>query len=230
MVKVGLFTVGVTLPLVSLWWWLLPVSPLIWIVLAGLLLGFFFSFCKIQQARIINQKDEEMYYWLQNFLTTLAVKKTITETFVDVVKRYQWMKLNWIQAYASNEAMQALTNLKQRFQHPLYAIFVSTLAFYEQQGGDVMSLFDSILQQNRLMESRRMAMMQVRKRYLFQWLFLWLMNLTILMLAKVVLQDLLWVMEGSLIFQSILATIFLFLPLSFIRWIHQWQKAKTKLQ
>lgn len=230
MVMVGLFTVGVTLPLVSLWWWLLPVSPLIWIVLVGLLLGFFFSFVKIQQASNINQKDEEMYYWLQNFLTTLAVKKTITETFVDVVKRYQWMKLNWIQAYASNEAMQALTNLKQRFQHPLYAIFVSTLAFYEQQGGDVMSLFDSILQQNRLMESRRMAMMQVRKRYLFQWLFLWLMNLTILMLVKVVLQDLFWVMEGSLIFQSILAAIFLFLPLSFIRWIHQWQKAKTKLQ
>jgi hypothetical protein len=230
MVKVGLSTLGVSMPLVLLWWWLLPLSPFIWIVLAGLLIGFFLSFFRIQQVRMQNQKNEEMYYWLQNFLTTLAVKKTITEAFMDVVKRYQWMKLTWVQAYASNEAMQALTNLKQRFQHPLYAIFVSTLAFYEQQGGDVMSLFDSILQQNRLIESRRMSMMQVRKRYLFQWLFLWLMNLTILMLAKVVLQDLFWVMESSVMFQSILAAIFLFLPFSFTRWIHQWQNAITKLQ
>jgi prophage maintenance system killer protein len=97
--------------------------------------------------------------------------------------------------FISNDALHGLRNLKQRFTHPLYGLFMNTLEFYEEQGGDVLVLFDSILHQTRIVESRRIEIQSLTKRYFFQWIFLWILNLFILLMSKVVLMDLFDVMK-----------------------------------
>lgn len=230
MVKRILYAWLLTIPLMAFLVWFIPMSMLMIIFFMAIWMIWFYVLEFWKREWNMNQVDEEMYYWLQNFITTLSIKKTITETFVDLSQRYQLQKVQWLQSYTSNDVMQSIINLKQRFHNPIYDIFASTLGFYEQQGGDVMSLFESILLQTRLMETRRIEVYRYTKRYFFQWLFLWLLNLLILVLSKLSLPDLYTIMEDTFIFQMLIALILALIPISQCLWFYQWVQVKRKLR
>ena len=228
MVTVWLASASLALLMAMLHWWLLTIPILsagvliiqfaLWMV--GMMIWF-------QQSKK-DRMDSEMYFWMQTYLTTLSIKKTITESFVNVVQQYQLKKENWILPFMSNDALHALRNLKQRFTHPLYGLFITTLEFYEVQGGDVLMLFDSILQQTRMVESRRIEIQSLTKRYFFQWVFLWTLNLFILLMAKFVLMDLFDVMKNNLMFITSITIIFVYFPFSHLWWLQQWKRRKEK--
>ena len=222
------FTFLIALLLASLHLWLLSLPLLsggVYFLQFGLwLVGL--SMWYRQSRR--DQIDSQMYYWMQTLLTTLSIKKTITETFVNVVQQYQLKKEHWIDPYMSNDSLHALRNLKQRFTHPLYGLFITTLEFYEEQGGDVLILFDSILQQTRMVESRRIEIQTLTKRYFFQWVFLWILNLFILFMSKFVLMDLFDVMKTNVIFITIITSVVLYFPLSHLWWLQSWKQRKRK--
>ena len=230
MVKRILYAFFLTMPIMGIISWLVPLTSLMVIMLFFIWLLWIWVLNGWKREMKINQLDEEMYYWLQNFITTLSIKKTITETFVDLSQRYQLKETNWLKSYTSNEVMQTMINLKQRFHHPIYEIFTSTLGFYEQQGGDVMTLFDSILFQTRLMETRRIEVYRYTKRYFFQWLFLWMLNLLILVLSKLILMDLFAMMKNTLIFQVLIVVILVLIPISKLIWFYQWVQVKQKIR
>jgi hypothetical protein len=228
MVMLWMLSAGIALMLTLLHLWLLAIPILsggVYILQLGLWwIGLrFWS----QQSRQ-DQKDSQMYYWMQTLLTTLSIKKTITETFVNVVQQYQLKKEHWLSPYMSNDSLHALRNLKQRFTHPLYGLFLNTLEFYEQQGGDVLILFDSILQQTRLVEARRTEIQSLTKKYFFQWVFLWVLNLFILLMAKFVLMDLFDVMKTNFIFIAMITMVVLYFPFSHLWWLQQWHHRKGK--
>ena len=228
MVTIWLASASLALLMAILHWWLLTIPILsggvliiqfaLW--MAGIMIWF-------QQSKK-DRMDSEMYFWMQTYLTTLSIKKTITESFVNVVQQYQLKRENWILPFMSNDALHALRNLKQRFTHPLYGMFITTLEFYEVQGGDVLMLFDSILQQTRMVESRRIEIQSLTKRYFFQWVFLWTLNLFILLMAKFVLMDLFDVMKNNLMFITSITIIFVYFPFSHLWWLQQWKRRKEK--
>ena len=225
---VWMISVGIALILTIFHLWLLSI-PLLSIGVFILQFGLWLVGLMIwSQQSQKDQKDSQMYYWMQTLLTTLSIKKTITETFVNVVQQYQLKKEHWISPYMSNDSIHALRNLKQRFTHPLYGLFINTLEFYEVQGGDVLILFDSILQQTRLVESRRTEIQSLTKKYFFQWIFLWVLNLFILLMSKFVLMDLFDVMKTNLIFITSITMVILYFPLSHIWWLQQWQQRMRK--
>lgn len=228
MVMVWVISILIALTIAMLHLWLLSLP-----LLSGgvLILQFILWFSGLliwyrQSQR--DQVDSQMYYWMQTLITTLSIKKTITETFVNVVQQYQLKNERWIDSFMSNDSLHALKNLTQRFSHPLYELFVTTLSFYEQQGGDVLVLFDSILQQTRLVESRRIEVQSLTKRYFFQWIFLWVLNLFILLMSKVVLIDLFDVMKTNMIFITSITFVLLYFPLSHGWWLQQWQHRKRR--
>jgi hypothetical protein len=228
MVMVWIASACIALLLALLHGWLLSIPLLsggIFVLQFGLwLIALMTWYQQSKRDRI----DSDMYYWMQTLLTTLSIKKTITETFVNVVQQYQLKKEKWITPFMSNDALHALKNLKQRFTHPLYGLFITTLEFYEEQGGDVLILFDSVLQQTRMMESRRIEIKSLTKRYFFQWIFLWILNLFILLMSKVVLMDLFDVMKTNLIFITMITIILVYFPLSHWWWLQQWKFRKEK--
>jgi hypothetical protein len=228
MVMVWIVSACLALLLAILHGWLLTI-PLLSVGVFILQFGLWMAGLKIRfQQSKRDRIDSEMYYWMQTFLTTLSIKKTITETFVNVVQQYQLKKETWIRPFMSNDAIHGLRNLTKRFTHPLYGLFMNTLEFYEEQGGDVLLLFDSILHQTRIVESRRMEIQSLSKRYFFQWIFLWILNLFILLMSKVVLMDLFDVMKANLIFITIITIIIVYFPLSHWWWLQQWKRRKEK--
>ena len=177
-----------------------------------------------QGEKVRQERNEAMYYFVQLFLTTLTIKKTIHETYLDVFQRYQLSKQAWLIAYGSNDPLLVLENLTHRFHHPLFAVFVNTVKFYETQGGDVLTLFESVLIQTRLVETRRMEMQTIKKRYFSQWAILWALNLFVLVMAKLVLADLFSVMMTSAMFILLLTTVLLYVPISFLTWLTTYLK------
>jgi hypothetical protein len=210
---------ALTLPFIVLHIWLFELGLFTLFFGLGFYCILFFGMTKWFQENHQQIIDQQMYYFMQMFLTTLAIKKTIHESFLDVYQRYQIAKQTWLVAYGSNDPLIVLENLQQRFHHPLYALFVATLQFYETQGGDVLTLFESLLTQLRLVETRRMESQQLKKRYFSQWIILWLLNLFVLIMAKSVLMDLFTTMRTSFVFMMMLTAVLIYVPISFYRWI-----------
>ena len=102
MVKIIFISLLLTIPIMALSWWFIPVSiSYIFIFIVSL----FLWMAIIQGWKKewdINRLDEEMYYWVQNFITTLSIKKTITEAYVDLSQRYQLQKVSWLKSFSSN--------------------------------------------------------------------------------------------------------------------------------
>lgn len=180
----------------------------------------FSGFIIWQKETFRQQRDETMYYFIQMFLTTLTIKKTVLESYLDVYQRYQLANHSWLQSYGSNDPLLVLENLQSRFPHPLFIVFVNTVKFYETQGGDVLDLFESVLTQTRLVETRRMEKQQLKKRYFWQWFMLWSLNLFVLFMAKIVLLDLFTTMMTSFIFVMMLTVVLWYVPISFLMWIN----------
>jgi hypothetical protein len=189
----------------------------------GALSGWMFSmaFTKIAKDQAIQHRDQTMYYFIQLLITTLAIKKTVLESYVDVYQRYQLSKQTWLMAYGSNDPLVVLDNLKQKFPHPIFGLFVSTLNFYETQGGDVLTLFEGVLSQTRLVETRRITILQIKKRMLIQFGILWALNLFVIAMAKLVLFDLFTIMMTSTLFVLLLTVVLLYLPLSLHVWLQR---------
>jgi hypothetical protein len=200
-------------------------SSMIGIICMGI---FWLGIHQWMKSKVISNMEAEMYYFIQSFLTTLAVKKTVHEAYVDVYQRYQMSQQIWLKTYTSNDPLLALDNLKQRFHHPLYQLFYSTLHFYEQQGGEVMALFDSLFRQLRLVESRRLEVQLFQRRYFSQWIILWLLNGLVLIMSKIVLLDLFIAMMESPFFVLMLSSVYIYLPLSFYGWIQAYQSHRGK--
>jgi hypothetical protein len=93
-----------------------------------------------------------------------------------------------------------------------------------------MTLFESILYQTRLMETRRLEVNRYTKRYFFQWMFLWMLNILILILSKFTLADLYGLMRETFIFQFLIIIILLYIPTSKLIWFYQWIQVKRKLR
>ena len=83
MVMVWIASACIALLLALLHGWLLSIPLLsggIFVLQFGLwFVGLTTWFQQSKKDRI----DSDMYYWMQTFLTTLSIKKTITETFVN---------------------------------------------------------------------------------------------------------------------------------------------------
>jgi hypothetical protein len=67
-------------------------------------------------------------------------------------------------------------------------------------------------------------MTQLRKRYFFQWIFLWILNFMILIMSKIVLMDLFLSMQINILFVVLLSVIFVYFPLSHHWWFQQWKR------
>jgi hypothetical protein len=114
--------------------------------------------------------------------------------------------------------------LKANYPAKMYDLFVSSIQFYDQQGGDVMSLFDNFLRQSRISETRIQEEEQIYRRGIIEFTTLWLFNLLVLLLAKWALRYMFDQMLSNLLVLLSISAVFIWLPLTFLYYQARYQQ------
>ncbi len=170
-----------------------------------------------------------MYYLIHSVITTLAIKGHLHESVFDVMHRLPGKLRQWEQ-YISDDGMTTLINLNTLFPYGVYRLCIASLQFYESQGGEVMSLFGSFLQQTRIMETRLKEEQSTFEQAFVQFIILWLFNLAVIILAKFSLQYMFSMMSESLIFVYGLTLVFILFPSTVLLYIQKFISTSGSLK
>jgi cytosine/uracil/thiamine/allantoin permease len=191
------------------------------IVLVSSLLFGWLSWKKVKQYQQVQERFHTMYFFLLNLWMNTSLKGHLYEAYQDTKRQLSPKTEKIFLSYETNEIFQTLHELQAYFTFSLYPIALQTLRFYEEKGGDIMSMSDRLLKQLRTEESQRREKEQALRKMGMQFVVLWLLNLSILGLAYLVLNSLFLTMAQGVIFQGFLTCFFMYIGGSTYLWIHQ---------
>lgn len=168
-----------------------------------------------------NQCFHQTYFFLLDLIMNLSLKGSLHEAYADTKKQLNPNLHKVIEEYETNQTLVTLTQLHAYFSFPIYQIAIQMMHFYEEKGGQVLVLFDRLLKQLRLEETRRQEKELAIKRAGIQFIVLWFLNLTILGVAYVALSSLFLTMAQGVPFQYFLTGFFMYISFSSWMWVKQ---------
>lgn len=171
---------------------------------------------KTHQTR--NETFHTMYYFLHQMIMSLSLKGNLYEAYVDTKNQLKGSIQKQILERETPHILMTLEQLTELFPFTIYQIGLKTFQFYDEKGGDVLSLFDGFLKQLRLEEVRLLDKKQLFDKYSIQFFILWGLNVGIILFARFVLNALFLQMASGLFFQLVLTGFFLYIPMSGWMW------------
>jgi hypothetical protein len=163
-----------------------------------------------------------MYFLMHSVITNLAIKKHVHESIWEVISQLT-VKHPHLENLTGHDGIASLVNFKTIYPYKLFSLFVASLQFYDQQGGEVMELFDNFLRQARISETRIQEEEQFYKRGLIEFTTLWIFNILVLLLSKWALR---YVYDSVLNNDAVvllLSLVFVWLPMSYVYYQKRYQ-------
>ena len=113
--------------------------------------------------------------------------------------------------------IERLVFLRQYFNLAIYKMFLNIVNLYQDQGGNILTLSDSLMKECTRVEKSMQESASISNKHLVEFAILWLLSIFILVFLRFALSDFYLKMLSSVIF-VVLVTIYylLFLVASFL--------------
>jgi hypothetical protein len=182
--------------------------PLVWMMYAHL-----------NKRHQQENRFHELYFFLQQLIMTLSIKSNVYESYQDVLQNMHPSQQKRLLSFQATDVLVSLQSMHMYFKHPLYALSLENFAFYDQHGGDILSLCEPLLDALRLEEIRVTDRRHLMRKNQQQFILIWLLNIAMVFLAKWILADLFTRMQNGWLFQLMLTLFFAFIPLTGLLWV-----------
>lgn len=161
-------------------------SLLIAVVIAlGFLVVFLFLvFPSIKKFQNLQQKQHECYLFVNSFLITLSVCQSIEKSYESAIQNVTSGLKETTDAIAHLGPKQRIDYLSNYFEMPIYDMFLSVLNIYLEQGGDILKLSKTLMEELTRIEETQISLSKNALSVLLQWIVLWAMSFAILGFAR----------------------------------------------
>ena len=172
---------------------------------------------RFKNYELIKNRYHECYHFINNFIITLSIKKSIAgalettvysmpNTFVDVY--------NGIDNLSENEKLEYLSTY---FQFYDYSLFLQIINIWQEEGGDILSMSKYLIGNIRHNEEYISQVDTLAKRKYVEIAILWTISLAIVVILRFALSEfygkvkgqLLYIVSISMVFAFVLLTIYL---------------------
>lgn len=172
---------------------------------------------RFKNYELIKNRYHECYHFINNFIITLSIKKSITgalettvysmpSTFVDLY--------NGIDNLSENEKLEYLSTY---FQFYDYSLFLQIINIWQEEGGDILSMSKYLIGNIRHNEEYISQVDTLAKRKYVEIAILWTISLAIVVILRFALSEfygkvkgqLLYIVSISMVFAFVLLTIYL---------------------
>lgn len=124
-------------------------DDLIYVGISVLIVIFFVLFVSFRvKKEVIKVKQKHILHdFIENFILSLSVFKTLLATRDDVYELSSKSLQNELALVSHLDVLEQLQYLRQFFNNRLYDVFLSTITFYSEQGGDILNLSELLLKE-----------------------------------------------------------------------------------
>lgn len=137
-------------------------------------------------SKEINKINKQMmlFDFVENFILSLSIFKTVLATKEDVYKLAHFQIKKELDLIKHLDVIEQLQYLRQLFDNRLYDVFLNTIIFYNEQGGDILSISELLLKE----VQRRRANIITKEKYAKTNLFTLMSNWSFVFLIVLALR------------------------------------------
>lgn len=189
------------------------ISTLI-VLLISILYFFLIAYKHVKKYIISSHRFHSCYTFINSFLVSLSIKGSLVAAF-------EYVKLNMDKEY--NTIVDGISHLKEDekldylkdyFDFDIYQLFLSVISIYIEQGGDILTLSNYLINEARRSEDYLIKSEGSGKRKIIDFGVLWLFTLVILIILRFALSQFYGLISSLLFYQISIVVLALIILLS----------------
>ena len=164
----------------------------------------------LKKSAITKQKFRECYHFINNFIISLSIKKSVAGAIETTVGS---MPSEFVDLFNSLENMsenEKLSYLSSYFEFYDYHLFLQILFLWEEQGGDIFKMSKYLLSDIRSNEEYLTTTESLAKRKYVEVGVLWALTFAIIIFLRFSLKDFYEKVKGQLLFLIAITAIIAF--------------------
>ena len=180
---------------------------------------YYFVLVRKRIKRYLNKTEviHSCYNFINSFVISLSVKDSLEEAYQNGLRLAPKTMLEETNEIENKTIIERLVFLRQYFNLAIYKMFLNIVNLYQDQGGNILTLSDSLMKECTRVEKSMQESASISNKHLVEFAILWLLSIFILVFLRFALSDFYLKMLSSVIF-VVLVTIYylLFLVASFL--------------
>lgn len=176
----------------------------------SLILSFLLIIPLIKKSAITRQKFQECYHFINNFIISLSIKKSVAGAIETTVGS---MPSEFVDLFNSLENMsenEKLSYLSSYFEFHDYQLFLQIVFLWEEQGGDIFKMSKYLMSDIRNNEEYLTTTASLAKRKYVEVGVLWALTFAIIIFLRFSLKDFYDKVKGQLLFLIAITAIIAF--------------------
>lgn len=175
-----------------------------------------------------NKKAHECYNFINSFIITLSVKESLEEAFDNATRNADGLFLEFLSNMKDMQIENKIEYLIKYFHYSSYRMFTKIIALYQEQGGNILKMSESLLSENNRIEQACIDNENESRKKAVEFAILWFLGFLVLVFMRFSLNNFYSTMLKSTIFMVLLISFFLLVLLSIHIFIVRYSKSIAK--
>ena len=159
------------------------------ILVLGILYFIFLARPKIEKHKIKTQRFAECYNFINTFIISLSIKGTISGAYESSINAMPLDFINNIENIETFTIDEKLEHLNKYFRFHVFSLFLDLVKIYQEQGGDILSMSNHLLDETKNIEEYIMQSKTLTKKKIFEFIILWALTLSIMIFLRFALSQ-----------------------------------------
>ena len=160
------------------------------------------------------RRYHQCYHFINSYLISLSIKGSMTAAMESAYNTADESTKEIIDSIKELDEDEKLSYLIKYFRFDLYRLFLDTISLWNEQGGDILSMSQYLMNQVRLKEEYILACQSAHRSKVLEFSVLWGISLAILGALRFALSQFYSYIAHTLFYQIAVPTVFLFVLIS----------------
>ena len=169
---------------------------------------------RIDKYQEKTRRYHQCYQFINSYLISLSIKGSLSAARESSYGTADKETREVIDSIKDLDEEEKLSYLSKYFKFDLYHLFVDTIKVWREQGGDILTMSQYLINQVRLKEEYLLFCESVHRSKLIEFFVLWGITLTILTSLRFALSQFYTRIINAMFFQIAVVVLFLFVLLS----------------
>lgn len=161
------------------------------------------------------QRTHECYKFINSFLITMSVKESLTEAFASGTLNASPEFKKELVDLENMVVEDRIIYLRRYFDLAIYKMFLNVLKLYQDQGGNILSLGETLMQETTMVENSVTKSYNIGLKKIVEYAILWILTFAILIFMRFGMRDFYTTMLSNRFFHFCLIVFFLFFIAAF---------------
>ena len=169
---------------------------------------------KMKKNQLKIHRYHQCFHFINSFIISLNVKGSMSAAIQSGYETTDEDTKTLIDSIKELNEDEKIAYLSKHFKFDLYRLFVDTINLWNEEGGDILKMTSSLMEQTRQIEEYIIFSESVNKSRLIEFIVLWLLSIVIIVILRFSLDSFFGSITKQIIYQVGIMSFFLLILIS----------------